>query len=744
MNASILFYCFLNFCNIIPSFESQKIAKSIFAEDQRVDTIAHPVSPTNLSIEYIRNPEGVVLVDTHPEFAWIVPKEVFIQSAYQILVASSKEKIDNNKGDLWDSGQVRSKESSNVSYTGKLLQKEHKYYWKVRIWDEENRLTNYSDSQSFQVGGDSEMITTANYFQIDRISPTDFRQLNKGAYFVDFGKAAFANMELIYHATTPDTLTIRVGEQLAGNKINLKPGGHIRYAEVKVPVNPNQTKYQLPLVPDHRHLKPAAIALPDSFPVLIPYRYLEIENAQTEIKPSDLTQIAYHVYWDDTQSSFESSDDILNQVWEMCRYSIKATTFAGLYVDGDRERIPYEADAYLNQLSHYTTDREYAIARQTIEYFMEFPTWPTEWQQHVALMFYADYRYTGNTELIEQYYEPLKHKTLYELRREDGLISSTKASPEFMKKLGFKDPKIKLKDIVDWPPAGWRGDPEILGERDGFVFMPYSTVINCLFYQNMKIMAEFAEVLGKTEEAIEFELMALQAKKSINEKLYDATTGAYVDGEGTDHSSLHANMMAFAFDIVPKQHRQSVLDFIKSRGMACSVYGAQYLMEALYNANEADYALELMTATHDRSWYNMIKIGSTITLEAWDMKYKTNADWNHAWGAAPANIIPRYMWGIQPKTAGFDVAEIKPQMSDLKHSTIEVPTIKGSIKGEYTIVGNKQHTYKIELPANMVAEFVVVNPEGKQVKLNGQKVSLAFGAIRLLPGINEIELYGIF
>jgi len=44
--------------------------------------------------------------------------------------------------------------------------------------------------------------------------------------------------------------------------------------------------------------------------------------------------------------------------------SIKATTFAGLYVDGDRERIPYEADAYLNQLSHYYTDNDVQMARR--------------------------------------------------------------------------------------------------------------------------------------------------------------------------------------------------------------------------------------------------------------------------------------------------------------------------------------------------------------------------------------------
>lgn len=39
----------------------------------------------------------------------------------------------------------------------------------------------------------------------------------------------------------------------------------------------------------------------------------------------------------------------------------------------------------------------------------------------------------------------------------------------------------------------------------------------------------------------------------------------------------------------------------------------------------------------------MIDQGSTITMEAWSLKAKPNQDWNHAWGAAPANLLPRYL-----------------------------------------------------------------------------------------------------
>jgi hypothetical protein len=253
-------------------------------------------------------------------------------------------------------------------------------------------------------------------------------------------------------------------------------------------------------------------------------------------------------------------------------------------------------------------------------------------------------------------------------------------------------------------------------------------------------MAEFARLLNKPEEELDFELRAAKAKKAINEKLFVKEGGYYRDGIGTDHGSVHANMMPLAFGIVPEAHKKSVAAYLKTRGMGCSVYGAQFLMEAVYNAGDADYALQLMTATHDRSWYNMIKAGSTISMEAWDMRYKPNSDWNHAWGAAPANIIPRYLWGIQPKTPGFEVVTIKPQMSSLKKSSIKVPTIKGEIEGSYEFVNERFQKFSIVLPANVVGEFGLNFSEESTVTVNGNQVNLSFGSVRLEPGISEIEI----
>ncbi|MDO9340499.1 MAG: alpha-L-rhamnosidase C-terminal domain-containing protein [Bacteroidales bacterium] len=198
-------------------------------------------------------------------------------------------------------------------------------------------------------------------------------------------------------------------------------------------------------------------------------------------------------------------------------------------------------------------------------------------------------------------------------------------------------------------------------------------------------------------------------------------------------------MMALAFDLVPEENIKKVVKFIKSRGMACSVYGAQYLLEALYNAGESDYAFTLLTATTDRSWWNMIRAGSTITIEAWDMKYKPNSDWNHAWGAAPANIIPRYMWGIAPVEPGYAKAIIKPQLSTLKFTRITVPTIRGNIEAEFKVNGKTQE-FSITIPANMECDFILSNIRGFSVFLNSKKVDPWTENLRLKSGLNKIKI----
>ena len=70
-------------------------------------------------------------------------------------------------------------------------------------------------------------------------------------------------------------------------------------------------------------------------------------------------------------------------------------------------------------------------------------------------------------------------------------------------------------------------------------------------------------------------------------------------------------------------------------------------------------------------------------MEAWDDSFKPNQDWNHAWGAAPANVIPRRLAGIRPGANGFSRFVVDPKPGDLKSFAITHPTPHGPIALEY-------------------------------------------------------------
>jgi len=436
------------------------------------------------------------------------------------------------------------------------------------------------------------------------------------------------------------------------------------------------------------------------------------------VKLSRIEQRALFYPFDEHAASFESSDDRLNRVWELCRYTLKATPFLALYADGNRERMPYEADAHVQQLGHYAVDREYAIARYTNQFLIWNPAWPTEWQMHAVLMAHDDWMQTGETEHLARNYEHLKAKALLALAREDGLISTRTGlvTPALLKALHFvpgEHPDI-MTDIVDWPPgapapgeraASYRSNtPE--GERDGYVFSDINTVVNAFHYKSLLDLADIAEALGKDAEHADLVARARKVYASFNEKLFDAERGVYVDGEGVDHASLHANMFPLAFGLVPEGRVQSVVRQIESRGMACSVYGAQYLLEALYAAGEAEYALSLMTSDSRRSWLNMLRVGATMTTEAWDEFYKPNLTWNHAWGSAPANIVARKIAGIEPAAPGFSRIAIRPQLAGLERGDLLLPTPRGAVRVQWRSA-SEGLSLEVTIPANTRAEVAL-------------------------------------
>ena len=543
--------------------------------------------------------------------------------------------------------------------------------------------------------GVSAIGATAAPVKLATQAPVSISSVAPGVTLVDFGRVAFGNLRILPPAGAAGEVTVHFGEALANGRVDRTPPGSVRYSMTRVSLAGAAAAVAAP-PPDARNTRqPAAVLTPPEWGVVMPFRWVEIEGWPGELRPEHLRrQAAFASTWDDGAAAFSSSDELLDRIWELCRYSIKATTFAGVYVDGDRERIPYEADAYLNQLSHYTTDRDVRMARDTFDRLMAQPTWPTEWAFHMVFMAHADWMHTGDAAWLAARYEALKPKLLLARARADGLLASTEA-------------QRAREDIVDWPA----------GERDGYVFTPVNTVVNAFHLRALALMAELAEALGRGADAADYRARERSARAAFERVLFDPARGLYRDGEGTDHASAHANLFPLAFGLVPAERAAGVAAWLARRGMACSVYAAQYLLEGLFEHGAGAEALALITAPSDRSWRHMVASGTTITWEAWDQKYKPNQDWNHAWGAAPANLLPRFVLGARPLAPGWGRARIRPTPGALTRAAGTIPTPRGPIQIAWA--GGDRFSLTLTVPAGMTARVELPAPAGSRGVFSG-------------------------
>lgn len=89
----------------------------------------------SLKCEFAENP--LWIESSHPHLSWVLSstQKGDKQTAYEIRVASSPELLKSESSDYWNSGKVLSDKSQYISYSGKALSSDTRYYWMVRVWD---------------------------------------------------------------------------------------------------------------------------------------------------------------------------------------------------------------------------------------------------------------------------------------------------------------------------------------------------------------------------------------------------------------------------------------------------------------------------------------------------------------------------------------------------------------------------------------------------------------------------------
>lgn len=120
------------------------IADGISLQPAAAESRVASITVTDLRCEHQLKPLGIDERQPRLSWVWQSRKRDQAQTAYQVLVASTRAALDQDQGDIWDSGRTVDSRSVEVAYHGRPLASRTRYHWKVRVWDREGRASPWS------------------------------------------------------------------------------------------------------------------------------------------------------------------------------------------------------------------------------------------------------------------------------------------------------------------------------------------------------------------------------------------------------------------------------------------------------------------------------------------------------------------------------------------------------------------------------------------------------------------------
>lgn len=497
------------------------------------------------------------------------------------------------------------------------------------------------------------------------------REIEPGRVVVDFGRAWIGGIRLhVAAGTAGSQVDVRSGEELNAD-------GTVRYAMR----TGNNYRDTWTLADGEQTLRHWGYRV---------FRYVELTGVPAGFTIDDVKATALTTPFDRGEATFDSDDPLLNQVWQFTKNSIEALDFDVFMDSATRERGPeYGGDAYINLMAEHALSSDRALARWSTEYTAFRPSWPSEWRYATILAAWEDWQQTGDTTSLARQYDTLRAFLPTAYVTVDGLVKKPTS-------VGGVD------DLVDWPA----------GERDGYVFRQTNTVINAWAYKSFSDMAEIAGALGKDDDSASFAGLAARLRQAIDSRLWDADRGAYRDGLNDDgtpvaHWAVHASAFALAFGIPEPARAASAAAYLDARGMSCSVFCAQFVLQGLTNAGRADASIRMMTSTQQRSWLHMIELGAGAVMEAWDPALKPNTSFSHPWAASPVVNVAKGIFGLAPTAPGWSRFAVAPQPGTLGSARLTTPTVRGEVAAAFTNTAADGIVLRLTAPANTVAEVTL-------------------------------------
>jgi len=343
------------------------------------------------------------------------------------------------------------------------------------------------------------------------------------------------------------------------------------------------------------------------------------------------------------------------------------------------------------------------------------------WPSTMLLIPEVLYNYYGERSLIERNYAAMKSFVDYG--------HSLKTPKGFINDAMFSD----WCDVSCMGPPGKRVDRFGRAKRWETGATDGGLLSTAYQYKNEKLLAQFAGMLTKSEDAARYEAQAEKTLKSFNAEFLDPATGVYLGG------TQCAQVVPLAFGMVPAASRDKVIAaliddiMVKRQGhLSVGLIGMQWLMQTLTDIGRADVAYVLATQTTKPSWGYMIEKGSTTIWERWDTDTGDASMNSEALLILAGNLDAWFyqtLAGINPDPArpGFKHTIIRPQpVGDLTWARAHHDSPYGRISSSWKLEGDAL-TLDIAIPANTRATVHVPAKSVEAVIESGPSTELRAG-----------------
>jgi alpha-L-rhamnosidase len=278
---------------------------------------------------------------------------------------------------------------------------------------------------------------------------------------------------------------------------------------------------------------------------------------------------------------------------------------------------------------------------------------------------------------------------------------------------------------------------------------PKDVIYTAYFAYSTKLTARTAEVLGKTDEAKQFNTLFDKIKEAFN-KAYVAPDGRIKGDTQTCY------VLALAFDLVDgeraKQAAQYLIEDIKSRDwhLSTGFVGTKDLMPVLSKIGRTDVAYRLLHNDTFPSWGFSIQQGATSIWERWDgwtpekgfQDAGMNSFAHYSFGAVYQWMVD-YLGGILRAAPGYKQILIAPQLDEqLSFANVSYHSIHGVIATAWKWQGNKL-LVDVMIPANTTAMVAIPARAASDVTEGGHHLSKAEGVKFLrMDGSNALLSVG--